>query len=108
MRGNPRLFEDRPSGPVVVVLSCWLTRIMSREACKRTRAHSPSDQLRWDMAGPRLPAESLEYTDRLCVKHSRLWSERFGADPEFMKRLGPGVTPVRLRMMSLTWSMPKP
>lgn len=77
-----------PTAPVVIVLSCW------------AYAHHVSGSLQTHR-GPILLLANFDGTypglvallnhaatlERLCVKHSRLWSESFADDPGFMGRL---------------------
>jgi L-fucose isomerase-like protein len=77
-----------PAAPVVIVLSCW------------AYAHHVSGSLQTHR-GPVLLLANFDGTwpglvallnhsatlERLCVKHSRLWTETFADDPHFMKRL---------------------
>lgn len=77
-----------PEAPVVIVLSCW------------AYAHHVSGSLQTH-TGPILLLANFDGTypglvallnhaatlERLCVKHSRLWTEAFADDPHFMKRL---------------------
>ncbi|MGD8763508.1 MAG: hypothetical protein PVG87_14455 [Desulfobacteraceae bacterium] len=77
-----------PTAPVVVVLSIWA---YSHHVCGNLQTHKGPILLlaNFDGTWPGLVA-LLNHTatlDRLCVKHSRLWSETFEDDLEFMSRL---------------------
>ena len=77
-----------PAAPVVVVLSCWA---YSHHVTGSLQTHQGPILLLANFDGTWPGLVSLlnhsSTLDRLCVKHSRIWSERFGADREFMKRL---------------------
>jgi L-fucose isomerase-like protein len=77
-----------PSLPVIVVLSCWA---YSHHVSGPLQTHKGPILLlaNFDGTWPGLVGllNHSATLDRLCVKHSRLWTERFGTDPDFMKRL---------------------
>ncbi len=77
-----------PTVPVVIVLSCWA---YSHHVAGRLQTHKGPILLlgNFDGTWPGLVAllNHAATLDRLCVKHSRLWSETFGDDPLFMERL---------------------
>ena len=77
-----------PTASVIVVLSIWA---YSHHVCGNLQTHKGPILLlgNFDGTWPGLVA-LLNHTatlDRLCVPHSRLWSETFEDDPEFMRRL---------------------
>ncbi len=87
--GTSAFSKIDPEAPVIVVLSCW------------AYAHHVSGPLQTHR-GPILLVGNFDGTwpglvallnhagtlDRVGVKHSRLWSESFTKDAEFMKKLG--------------------
>jgi hypothetical protein len=87
-QGAALLSKIEPTAPVVVVLSCW------------AYAHHVSGPLQTHH-GPILLMANFDGTwpgvvsllnhaatlDRLCVKHSRIWSETFVDDSRFMQQL---------------------
>jgi L-fucose isomerase-like protein len=77
-----------PEAPVVIVLSCWA---YSHHVASGLQTHKGPILLlaNFDGTWPGLVgmlnhAATLE---RLCVKHSRIWSQSFGDDTDFMERL---------------------
>ncbi len=74
--------------PVAVVLSCWA---YAHNICGPLQAHKGPILLlgNFDGTWPGLVAllNHAGTLERLCVKHSRLWSESFVKDATFMKRL---------------------
>ena len=77
-----------PGAPVVIVLSIWA---YSHHVCGPLQTHKGPILLlaNFDGTWPGLVA-LLNHTgtlDRLCVKHSRLWSENFAEDAQFMEQL---------------------
>ena len=77
-----------PLSPVVVVLSCWA---YSHHVASSLQTHKGPILLlaNFDGTWPGLVAllNHSATLDRLCVKHSRSWSESFWKDKEFMVRL---------------------
>jgi L-fucose isomerase-like protein len=77
-----------PTAPVVIVLSCWA---YSHHVAGSLQTHKGPILLvaNFDGTWPGLVAllNHAATLERLCVKHSRLWSETFADDPHFMKRL---------------------
>ena len=82
------LSKIEPDAPVVVVLSCWA---YAHHVCGPLQTHKGPILLvaNFDGTWPGLVAllNHAGTLDRLEVKHSRLWSETFGDDPVFMKKL---------------------
>ncbi len=77
-----------PSVPIIVVLSCWA---YSHHVSGPLQTHKGPILLlaNFDGTWPGL-VSLLNHSatlNRLCIKHSRLWSEKFGEDSDFMKRL---------------------
>ena len=77
-----------PGAPVVIVLSIWA---YSHHVCGPLQTHKGPILLlaNFDGTWPGLVA-LLNHTgtlDRLCLKHSRLWSESFADDDQFMHQL---------------------
>ncbi len=77
-----------PKAPVVIVLSCWA---YAHNVCGPLQAHKGPILLlgNFDGTWPGLVA-LLNHSgtlDRLCVKHSRIWSDDFVKDEGFMKNL---------------------
>lgn len=84
-----KLFAQiEPTAPVVIVLSCWA---YSHHVSSALQTHKGPILLlaNFDGTWPGLVAllNHAATLDRLCVKHSRLWSEKFAEDPLFMQRL---------------------
>jgi len=84
-----KLFAEMdPTAPVVIILSCWA---YSHHVSGSLQAHRGPILLlaNFDGTWPGLVSllNHAGTLDRLCVKHSRLWSETFVDDPLFMKRL---------------------
>jgi L-fucose isomerase-like protein len=77
-----------PTAPVVIVLSCWA---YSHNVCGPLQTHHGPILLlaNFDGTWPGLVAllNHAGTLERLNVKHSRLWSERFDKDETFMKKL---------------------
>ena len=77
-----------PTAPVVIVLSCWA---YAHNVCGPLQAHKGPILLlgNFDGTWPGLVAllNHGASLDRLCVKHSRLWSNDFAKDAPFMKKL---------------------
>jgi len=77
-----------PEAPVVVVLSCWA---YAHHVAGSLQTHRGPILLlaNFDGTYPGLVAllNHAATLERLCVRHSRLWSERFVEDPQFMERL---------------------
>ena len=77
-----------PHAPVVIVLSCWA---YSHHVCGPLQTHKGPILLlaNFDGTWPGLVAllNHAGTLERLGVKHSRLWSDNFAADPAFMKKL---------------------
>ncbi len=77
-----------PSAPVVIVLSCWA---YAHHVAGSLQTHRGPILLlaNFDGTWPGLVAllNHAATLERLCVKHSRLWSETFADDPLFMNRL---------------------
>ncbi|HPO12268.1 MAG TPA: fucose isomerase [Candidatus Hydrogenedentes bacterium] len=77
-----------PKAPVVVVLSCWA---YSHHVAGPLQTHKGPILLlaNFDGTWPGLVAllNHSASLDRLCVKHSRLWSDSFLRDDYFMKKL---------------------
>jgi len=77
-----------PQAPVVIVLSVWA---YSHHVSGALQTHQGPILLlaNFDGTWPGLVAllNHAGTLDRLCVKHSRIWSEKFADDPTFMKRL---------------------
>ena len=77
-----------PEAPVVIVLSVWA---FSHHVSGALQTHKGPVLLlaNFDGTWPGLVAllNHAGTLDRLCVKHSRIWSEKFADDPAFMKRL---------------------
>ncbi len=77
-----------PEAPVVIVLSCWA---YSHHVAGSLQTHKGPILLvaNFDGTWPGLVAllNHAASLERLCVKHSRLWSETFADDALFMKRL---------------------
>lgn len=91
-QGAEILGDIDPEAPVVVVLSCWA---YSHHVCGPLQTHKGPILLlaNFDGTWPGLVA-LLNHSgslDRLGVKHSRLWSDSFGNDAYFMKKLGDWV-----------------
>ena len=86
--GTQAFSKIDPTASVVVVLSCWA---YSHHVSGPLQTHQGPILLlaNFDGTWPGLVAllNHSATLDRLCVKHSRLWSETFGDDPDFMKRL---------------------
>lgn len=86
--GTEAFSKIDPRAPVIVVLSCWA---YSHHVSGPLQTHRGPILLlaNFDGTWPGLVAllNHAATLDRLCVKHSRLWGERFGGDPVFMKRL---------------------
>ena len=86
--GAALLAKIEPTAPVVVVLSCWA---FSHNICGPLQAHKGPILLlgSFDGTWPGLVAllNHGACLDRLCVKHSRLWSNEFTKDAVFMKKL---------------------
>jgi L-fucose isomerase-like protein len=74
--------------PVVIVLSCW-AYAHHVAGCLQTHKGPILLVANFDGTYPGLVAllNHAATLERLCVKHSRLWSETFANDPEFMERL---------------------
>ena len=86
--GTQVFSQIEPSAPVVIVLSIWA---YSHHVCGPLQTHKGPILLlaNFDGTWPGLVA-LLNHTgtlDRLCVKHSRLWSESFADDDPFMQQL---------------------
>jgi len=87
------VFSQIPvDAPVVIVLSCWA---YSHHVTGALQTHKGPILLvaNFDGTWPGLVA-LLNHSgslDRLCVKHSRLWSEKFNSDKFFMKGLAEWV-----------------
>jgi len=86
--GTQAFSKIDPASPIVVVLSCWA---YSHHVSGSLQTHKGPILLlaNFDGTWPGL-VSLLNHSatlDRLCVKHSRLWSEGFEKDPDFMKRL---------------------
>ena len=86
--GTQAFAQIDPKAPVVVVLSIWA---YSHHVCGPLQTHKGPILLlaNFDGTWPGLVA-LLNHTgtlDRLCVKHSRLWSENFADDVQFMQQL---------------------
>ena len=77
-----------PEAPVVVALSCWA---YAHHVAGSLQTHKGPILLlaNFDGTYPGLVAllNHAATLERLCVKHSRLWSETFVEDPQFMERL---------------------
>ena len=77
-----------PDAHVVIVLSCWA---YSHHVASGLQTHRGPILLlaNFDGTWPGLVAllNHAATLDRLCVNHSRLWSESFSDDPAFMQRL---------------------
>jgi L-fucose isomerase-like protein len=77
-----------PASPIIVVLSCWA---YSHHVAGPLQTHQGPILLlaNFDGTWPGLVAllNHSATLDRLCILHSRLWSEKFEDDPDFMKRL---------------------
>ena len=77
-----------PAAPVVVVLSCWA---YSHHVSGPLQTHQGPILLlaNFDGTWPGLVAllNHSATLDRLGIRHARLWSDRFGNEPLFMKRL---------------------
>jgi len=77
-----------PDAPVIIVLSCWA---YAHHVCGPLQTHKGPILLlaNFDGTNPGLVAllNHSATLDRLCVKHSRLWSETFLKDETFMARL---------------------
>jgi L-fucose isomerase-like protein len=86
--GAQAFSKIHPSARVVVVLSCWA---YSHHVSGPLQTHKGPILVlaNFDGMWPGLVAllNHSATLDRLCVSHSRLWSERFAQDPEFMRRL---------------------
>jgi len=86
--GTQTFSKIDPAAPVVIVLSCWA---YSHHVSGPLQTHKGPILLlaNFDGTWPGLVAllNHSATLDRLCVKHSRLWSERFEEDPDFMNRL---------------------
>lgn len=87
------VFSKIPSdAPVVVVLSLWA---YAHHVCGPLQTHKGPVLLlaNFDGTWPGLVAllNHSATLDRLCVKHSRLWSETFISDNVFMKKLAEWV-----------------
>lgn len=86
--GAAALAKLAPQTPVVVVLSCWA---YSHHVCGPLQAHKGPILLlaNFDGTWPGLVAllNHAGTLSRLGVKHSRLWSESFADDPNFMRQL---------------------
>jgi L-fucose isomerase-like protein len=74
--------------PVVIVLSCW-AYAHHVAGCLQTHKGPVLLLANFDGTYPGLVAllNHAATLERLCVKHSRLWSDTFGDDPVFMERL---------------------
>jgi L-fucose isomerase-like protein len=74
--------------PVVIVLSCW-AYAHHVAGCLATHKGPILLVANFDGTYPGLVAllNHAASLERLCVKHSRLWSESFADDPQFMERL---------------------
>ncbi len=74
--------------PVVIVLSCW-AYAHHVAGCLQTHKGPILLVANFDGTYPGLVAllNHAATLERLCVKHSRLWSEAFSNDPVFMERL---------------------
>ena len=86
--GTQVFSQIEPSAPVVIVLSIWA---YSHHVCGPLQTHKGPILLlaNFDGTWPGLVA-LLNHTgtlDRLCLKHSRLWSESFADDDQFMQQL---------------------
>jgi hypothetical protein len=86
--GTQVFSQIEPSAAVVIVLSIWA---YSHHVCGPLQTHKGPILLlaNFDGTWPGLVA-LLNHTgtlDRLCVKHSRLWSESFADDDPFMQQL---------------------
>jgi hypothetical protein len=77
-----------PQAPVVLILSCWA---YSHHVASGLQTHKGPILLLANFNGkwPGLVAllNHAATLERLCVKHSRIWSESFSDDPTFMQRL---------------------
>ena len=86
--GAAALADVDPEAPVVVVLSCWA---YSHHVCGPLMTHGGPILLlaNFDGTWPGLVAllNHAGTLERLCVKHSRLWTDGFADDPRFMKDL---------------------
>jgi len=86
--GTQVFSQIEPDAPVAVVLSIWA---YSHHVCGPLQTHKGPILLlaNFDGTWPGLVA-LLNHTatlDRLCVRHSRLWSENFAEDEQFMQQL---------------------
>ncbi len=90
--GTEIFSEIEPDAPVVIVLSVWA---YSHHVSGALQTHKGPILLlaNFDGTWPGLVAllNHAGTLDRLCVKHSRIWSEKFADDPVFMKRLASWV-----------------
>lgn len=77
-----------PEAPVVIVLSCWA---YAHHVASSLQTHKGPILLlaNFDGTYPGLVAllNHAATLERLCVKHSRLWSEKFVEDSQYMERL---------------------
>ena len=87
-RGAEVFSKIDPTAPVVIVLSSWA---YAHHVTGSLQTHKGPILLlaNFDGTWPGLVAllNHAATLERLCVKHSRLWSETFADDPHFMKRL---------------------
>jgi len=95
-----RLFAEKvdPQAPVVIVLSCWAYAHHVASALKNHKG--PILILaNFDGTWPGLVAllNHSATLERMGIAHSRIWSENFGADAEFMQWLATWVETGRIR-----------
>jgi len=76
------------TAPVVIVLSCW-AYAHHVAGCLQTHKGPILLVANFNGTYPGLVAllNHAATLERLCVRHSRLWSETFAKDPAFMERL---------------------
>lgn len=86
--GTAAFSQIDPKAPVVVVLSCWA---YSHHVTGPLQTHKGPILVlaNFDGTWPGLVAllNHSASLDRLCVKHSRIWSDSFLSDDYFMKKL---------------------